>query len=674
MSLIEALRQRVFEAIDSVQPPSRYKVLVIDEHVKRIFDYIFDKNELLNRQCASVEVLTSRRITQQYMEALYIMKPSPLTIDCLNADFTRVPNRYAGAHLFLLPGLTDEMHHKIRNSSAGQFIRRLDVKYFDFFPLEGQVFTFDEPWAAETFFNRNCHDLVNPELRKMVARLASVCTTLGEYPIIRFQKPLQNSYEAQLLSFMTANALQQELDKYAREHPEYPPVQENRPRATMLIVDRSVDPIAPLLHEFTYQAMAYDLLDIVDTNKYKYQSERGSGTEEAQGVLSDKDAEWVALRHLHMQEAIDTLTQKLEKFKKENPHLVDQSKQATVTDLQDMIATLPMFAEMKERFALHLAMADACMDKFQKKNLNAVANIEQTCATGVGPDGKRNKHLTDDLVELLADPEGTLGPLDKVRLIALYALYRGGLIEADFKKLQKHCGLEEFEVQMIRNMGVIGSQTFKETPKGKPNKDMLARRFHGAASGDVFETSRFVPGLKNIVSQLIQGTLDAQMFPYTKDEPVANELEHHNSLRNPRQRAAWAKTTAASQVKQRVFVFVIGGATQSEVRSMYELSQQLNREVIIGGTAILTPTLYLMNMGRLTVPRDRLKLPIDRPPQKAPAHLFESDRQTRQANQAVPAQKPSPNAPQPPAKSSTPLDAMNVPKKEKKSKLKKFFK
>lgn len=43
-----------------------------------------------------------------------------------------------------------------------------------------------------------------------------------------------------------------------------------RPRATLLITDRSMDTVAPFLHEFTYQAMANDLLPIQDGVKYLY--------------------------------------------------------------------------------------------------------------------------------------------------------------------------------------------------------------------------------------------------------------------------------------------------------------------------------------------------------------------------------------------------------------------
>lgn len=39
-------------------------------------------------------------------------------------------------------------------------------------------------------------------------------------------------------------------------------MQQLRNRPNLLVIDRSYDFIAPLIHEFTYQAMAYDLLNI----------------------------------------------------------------------------------------------------------------------------------------------------------------------------------------------------------------------------------------------------------------------------------------------------------------------------------------------------------------------------------------------------------------------------
>jgi syntaxin-binding protein 1 len=65
-----------------------------------------------------------------------------------------------------------------------------------------------------------------------------------------------------------ASQIQGDLDEYMANNPEFP-APSTRPKAVMFIVDRSMDPAAPLLHEFWYQAMVNDLLPIQDGVSYK---------------------------------------------------------------------------------------------------------------------------------------------------------------------------------------------------------------------------------------------------------------------------------------------------------------------------------------------------------------------------------------------------------------------
>jgi syntaxin-binding protein 1 len=82
--------------------------------------------------------------------------------------------------------------------------------------------------------------------------------------------------------------VQSDLDQYKKTNPDFgvsavpesamldftdyvsQKAREGRSRGTLLITDRSMDTIAPLLHEFTYQAMCNDLLPIGDGTKYRY--------------------------------------------------------------------------------------------------------------------------------------------------------------------------------------------------------------------------------------------------------------------------------------------------------------------------------------------------------------------------------------------------------------------
>lgn len=125
----------------------------------------------------------------------------------------------------------------------------------------------------------------------------------------------------------------EELDMYQRVNPNWPePSVPVRPQSVLLITDRTMDMIAPFVHEFTYQAMANDLLPITNGTKFRcvscscmahchsdiwerYEFTNSQGAmQTANATLSDADALWVQTRHSHIKETIDTVIGELKAF------------------------------------------------------------------------------------------------------------------------------------------------------------------------------------------------------------------------------------------------------------------------------------------------------------------------------------------------------------------------
>jgi len=208
-----------------------------------------------------------------------------------------------------------------------------------------------------------------------------VCVALGEYPTIRYYRPQAPTHEASILCSHLARFVQDELDLYAKFHEDFPPPT-TRPRGSLFIIDRSMDLFAPLLHEFTYQAMAFDLLPIQEGDKTTYRTVFNEGMpnqEEKDVEITEKDKIWTDNRHRHMKDTIDKLMSDFQRFIKDNPSFTKDSDGGanSLNAIKDMMAGLPQFQEMKEAYALHLGMAQDSMNRFQKFNLPDLAAVEQ---------------------------------------------------------------------------------------------------------------------------------------------------------------------------------------------------------------------------------------------------------------------------------------------------------
>ena len=150
--------------------------------------------------------------------------------------------------------------------------------------------------------------------------MVSVCASLGEYPIIRYYKPRAPTHEASVLCSHLARFIQGELDRFVHYQKDFPPPS-SRPRGILVVVDRSMDLLAPLLHEFTYQALAHDVLPIGDGDKVSYKTVVNEGTpnqEMKDMEIGESDNVWVAYRHVHMKDVLESLGGDFNKFRAAN--------------------------------------------------------------------------------------------------------------------------------------------------------------------------------------------------------------------------------------------------------------------------------------------------------------------------------------------------------------------
>lgn len=251
----------------------------------------------------------------------------------------------------------------------------------------------------------------------------------------------------------------------------------------------------------------------------------------------------------------------------------------------------------------------------------------QSLATGFDEDYKKPKNLADQIVRLMDDESV---PQDaRLRLLILYILYRGGLLNGDIQKLHAHAQLQPQDRDVIDSLDLLGARV------RKPLKDTIFRpepifplKAPTSPLDEEVSLSRYKPALHSMLEEQVQGTLDPTTFPPTKPHLEANGIgldmaAQQTSLRTAN-KPTWARTRPiANDQRQRMFVFVAGGATYAEARACYQVSQNASKEVFLITSHMLTPKFFLAQLRGLNVDRRRLDIPAERPPPKAPAHLFE---------------------------------------------------
>ena len=254
--------------------------------------------------------------------------------------------------------------------------------------------------------------------------------------------------------------------------------------------------------------------------------------------------------------------------------------------------------------------------------------------------------MADQVVRTL--DEEAVTPSDRLRLIALYVLYRDGILPADLDKLIFHSQLPPPDGDVIRNLDLLGARVRRNLKeKREPLPPLFPPSTTPPPNAEEYALSRYKTAVQELLEDHVRGGLRQDMFPHTKPQAddgfAQQETVQAASLRSAK--PTWAKSRLTSvEPRQRVIVFIAGGATYSEAHACYEVSQKTSRDVFLVTSHMMTPGLYLRQVGDLSQNRRRLGLPQDAPPPKAPAHLFE---------------KPEPPKPAPPPAGSKPMP--NIP-------------
>ncbi|XP_023533702.1 SNARE-interacting protein KEULE-like isoform X1 [Cucurbita pepo subsp. pepo] len=631
----ERLLHEMLRSAKTGDSKSTWKVLIMDKLTVKIMSYACKMADITDEGVSLVEDIYRRRQPLPSMDAIYFLQPSRENVVMFLADMSGRSPLYRKAFVFFSSPISRELVTQIkRDSTVLPRIAALKEMNLEYFAIDSQGFITNSEKALEELF---CDDESSQKgaacLNETAIRIGTVFASLREFPSVRYQaaKSLDATTMTtfrDLIPTKVAAGVYDYITNYKKTIPNFPQSE----TCELLILDRSVDQIAPVMHEWTYDAMCRDLLSM-EGNKYVHEipSKVGGPPEKKEVLLEDHDPVWLELRHAHIADASVRLHEKMAHFVSKNKaaqmHQVSRStSELSTRDLQKMVQALPQYSEQIEKLSLHVEIAVKLNKIIKDEGLRELGQLEQDLVFGDAG--------TKDVIKFLTTNED-VSRENKLRLLMILAAIYPEKFEGEKGlNLMKLAKLPPDDMNAVTNMRLLGGAApdSKKSSLGSfslkfdIHKKKRAVRKQLKGEEETWQLSRFYPIIEELVEKLSKGELSKEDYPCLNDPSqtyhgpshtaAVQQLPSAHSMRS-RRTPTWARPRnsddgyssdsvlrhASSDFKkmgQRIFVFIVGGATRSELRVCHKLTSKLKREVVLGSTSIDDPPQFITKLKMLT--------------------------------------------------------------------------
>ncbi|KHN04763.1 SNARE-interacting protein KEULE [Glycine soja] len=581
-----------------------------------------------------VEDIFKRRQPLPTMDAIYFIQPTRENIIMFLSDMSGRKPLYRKAFVFFSSPIARELVMEIKKDAQVLprigALREMNLEYFT---IDSQGFiTNNERALVELFGDEENNRKAVACLNVMATRIATVFASLREFPFVRFRaaKSLDATTMTtfhDLIPTKLAAGVWDCLMKYKKTVPNFPQTES----CELLIIDRTIDQIAPVIHEWTYDAMCRDLLNM-EGNKYVHEvpSKTGGPPERKEVLLEDHDPIWLELRHAHIADASERLHEKMTNFISKNKaaqiqHGSRGSGEMSTRDLQKMVQALPQYSEQIDKLSLHVEIAGKINRIIRESGLRELGKLEQDLVFGDA--GMK------DVIKFLTTYEDTSRE-NKLRLLMILASIYPEKFEGEKGlNLMKVAKLTDEDTIAINNLRMLGGEpdtkktsTSSFALKFDMHKKKRAARKDRSGEEETWQLSRFYPIIEELIEKVSKNELSKLDYPCLNDPsptfhgtPYAGPVTQNPPAHSMRSRRTptWARPRgsddgyssdsvlkhASSDFKkmgQRIFIFIVGGATRSELRICHKLTGKLKREVILGSSSIDDPAQYITKLKMLT--------------------------------------------------------------------------
>lgn len=488
---------------------------------------------------------TQRQGSMSHLSAVIFIRPTPANVAML-AQILRKP-KFQEYHIFFSNIVTDPaMLQTLADADNDGRVRQVQEHYCDVIPIDPALFSL------------NSQRLVGAAVGRQAAAILSTFLSLNHRPAaIRFTA---SSPATRALAVEVARRVQ--ADSIFNL-----PATSSSP--VLLILDRKSDPVTPLLSQWTYQAMAHELLGLNNGRVVISELPNGEVT-----LSGSEDAFFEANKYQNFGDLGAAIRDLIQRFAKEHKVRTDVK---SIADMQTFMEHYPAFRSQSGHLSKHVSITSELSKLVETCQLFDISALEQDLACQ--QDHKRQLQEVNDMFD-----RKEVSPVDKLRLGLLYALRYE--TQADIPRLKERMienGVPPSQTKLLDKIVRYAGQANRPTGLYGERTGFFGRIKKNIAVGlagveNVY--TQHVPLLTKVLESLLKTGLNEMHYPILEPEQYKGDA---------------GSTNARPPVN--VIVWILGGATYEESTHVANLNKSMpGVSVILGGSCVHNSSSFLREL------------------------------------------------------------------------------
>ncbi|THH28265.1 hypothetical protein EUX98_g5925 [Antrodiella citrinella] len=545
-----------------VSVPNSMKVLLLDTHTTPIISLASTQSTLLSHQIYLTDRIDNKnRERMPHMKCVCFLRPSEESLEAMEAELKEP--KYGEYYLYFSNILSKTAIERLADVDEYEVVKEVQEYFADYAPLLPCLFSLNHfPTASQPLYGSSPNAWDPKALNRTVQGVTAALLSLKKKPVIRYEK---SSPMAKKLGVEIQHRIQAESSLFDFRHTQPPPL--------LLILDRRNDPVTPLLSQWTYQAMVHELLGI-QNGRVDLGLVPDIRPELKEVTLTPSTDPFFQAHHLATFGDLGTSLKSYVQSYQSRSLANAPSSINSISDMKRFVEEYPEFRRLGGNVSKHVAMVGELSRIVERDKLLEIGEVEQGLATGSGADLR-------SVQTLITNP--AIPPWNKLRLVILFALrYQKTQASnvASLINLMLENGVQREDARLVYVfLNVAGSDQRQDDLFSAESLLAKGRSALKGLKGVENVYMQHTPHLSQTLENLFRGRLRDVNFPFLDG----------------------AGPNAGLQRPQSVIIFMIGGTTYEEARTVALLNQEAassgspasGAHLLLGGTCVHNSSSYV---------------------------------------------------------------------------------